>query len=307
MDTPAHMRELESQGLRPIDLVVCNLYPFQQTVADPQVSIADAVEQIDIGGVTLIRAAAKNHARVTVVVDPADYGGILNELGRGGISQGTRERLAYKAFAYTAAYDEAIRSYLEAQGYAGEHELFPERLTIHLERQQSLRYGENPHQRAALYRIPGASGPLGGRLRQGKPLSYNNILDLEAAWRVVCDFDLPTVAILKHNNPCGLASAALAQDAYPLALAGDPVSAFGGIVAVNVPVDEALVSQLGDLFVECIVAPGFACAALHLLQGREAIRVLEIPGGGATGSNSVEILRFAQNDRITRPRWLVSF
>lgn len=277
MDTPAHLSELERQGLKPIDLVVCNLYPFQRTVADPGVAVADAVEQIDIGGVTLIRAAAKNHARVTVVVDPADYDGLLSELGQGGVSEATRKRLAYKAFAHTAAYDESIRSYFQARGYAGASDLFPERATIHLERGQSLRYGENPHQQAALYRIPGSSGSLGGWLLQGKPLSYNNILDLEAAWRVVSDFDAPTVAILKHNNPCGLASATLAQDAYPLALAGDPLSAFGSVIAVNVLVNEALVAQLGDLFVECIVAPGFTSEALDLLQERERIRVLEMP------------------------------
>ena len=277
MDTSAHREELASLGLAPIDLVVCNLYPFTQVVADPQVTLEEAVEQIDIGGVTLLRAAAKNFARVTVVVDPADYGVVLEELQeKGTISEATRRRLAYTAFAHTAAYDEAIRAFFQRRGFAGEEDFFPTHLTLHLEREQLLRYGENPHQQAALYCLPGVQGPLGGRLLQGKPLSYNNLLDLDAAWRAACDFPDPTVVIVKHTNPCGLASADSLAAAYGPALAGDPVSAFGSIIAVNRVFDGEIARRLGGLFVECIAAPGFTAEAREVLAARQKLRLLEM-------------------------------
>lgn len=282
-DTPDDRAELAALGLRPIDLVACNLYPFAATVARPGVTLEEAIEEIDIGGVTLLRAAAKNAARVTVIVDPEDYAPVLEELRTSAaVSPETRRRLAYKAFAHTAAYDEAIRAYLEREGFAGRTELFPERLVLHLERAQMLRYGENPHQAAALYRFPGVEGPLGGRLLQGKTLSYNNLLDLDAAWRVVQSFEEPALAILKHMNPCGLAVAPTLSEAYGPALAGDPVAAFGGIIGANRPFDGETAGLLGDLFVEAIVAPAFTPEARELLSRRTGLRLLEISGGRAT-------------------------
>ncbi|MCS7177987.1 MAG: bifunctional phosphoribosylaminoimidazolecarboxamide formyltransferase/IMP cyclohydrolase [Anaerolineae bacterium] len=284
-DAPSHQEELRNLGIRPIDLVACNLYPFSQVAADPGVSLEEAVENIDIGGVTLLRAAAKNFARVTVVTDPADYGVVLDELAREGmVSEATRRRLAYKAFAHTAAYDEAIRTFLGQRGFAGVEERFPSRLTLHLTRYDVLRYGENPHQQAALYHFPGVAGPLGGQLLQGKPLSYNNILDLAAAWQAAQEFPEPTVVIVKHNNPCGLASASSLAAAYGPALAGDPVSAFGGIIAVNRPLDGETARQLGDLFLECIAAPAFLPEAREILAPRTQLRLLEIPGTRVAGA-----------------------
>lgn len=277
-DSPAHQRELAALGIRPIDLVACNLYPFTQVVADPDTPLEEAVEHIDIGGVTLLRAAAKNFARVTVVTDPADYGPVLAELTQHGrVSETTRRRLALKAFAHTAAYDEAIRTFLSRQGFGGREERFPPHLTLHLYRYDLLRYGENPHQEASLYHFAGVSGPFGGRLLQGKPLSYNNLLDLAAAWEAVRGFPEPTVVIVKHTNPCGLASASTLAAAWGPALAGDPVSAFGGIIAVNRPFDGDIARQLGGLFVECIAAPAFTPEARDLLARRTDLRLLEVP------------------------------
>ncbi len=283
-DAPSHREELASLGITPIDLVVCNLYPFSQVIADPQVSLEEAVENIDIGGVTLLRAAAKNFARVTVVTDPADYETVLDEVReRGEVSEATRRRLAYKAFAHTAAYDEAIRLFFWQRGFAQEGDRFPTHLTLHLRRYEALRYGENPHQPAALYHFAGVPGPLGGRLLQGKALSYNNILDLHAAWRAAQGFPKPTVVIVKHTNPCGLASADSLAAAYGPALAGDPVSAFGGIIGVNRPFDGETARRLGDLFVECIAAPAFTSDALEILSGRPNLRLLEIPTDSVPG------------------------
>lgn len=283
-DAPSHQEELQRLGIRPIDLVACNLYPFSQVTADPHVSLEEAVENIDIGGVTLLRAAAKNFARVTVVTDPADYGKVLKELAQHGeVSEATRRHLAYKAFAHTAAYDEAIRMFLWQRGFAGEKERFPTHLTLHLTRYDLLRYGENPHQRAALYHFPGVAGPLGGRLLQGKPLSYNNLLDLTAAWAAARDFSEPTVVIVKHTNPCGLASAPSLPEAWGPALAGDPVSAFGGIVAANRPFDSETARLLGDLFLECIAAPAFLPEAREVLSHRTQLRLLEVPEAAIPG------------------------
>jgi phosphoribosylaminoimidazolecarboxamide formyltransferase/IMP cyclohydrolase len=276
-DNDADRAELAGLGLRPIDLVVCNLYPFARTVARPDVSLDEAVEQIDIGGVAMLRAAAKNFERVAALVDPADYAALLAELReRGSVAQDTRRRLAYKAFAHTAAYDEAIRAFLEAQGFAGPAPLFAEGLTLRLGRAETLRYGENPHQQAALYRLPGAEGFLGGQLLQGKTLSYNNLLDLDAAWRVAQEYERPALVIVKHGNPCGLASAPTLAEAFAPALAGDPVSAFGGIIGANRPFDGATAQQLGDLFVEAIVAPAFTPEACAALADRSSLRLLEM-------------------------------
>jgi phosphoribosylaminoimidazolecarboxamide formyltransferase/IMP cyclohydrolase len=276
-DTPEDQAELERLGLCPIDLVACNLYPFARTVARENVTLSQAIEQIDIGGVTLLRAAAKNFERVTVLVNPDDYTQVLTELQQQQqVSWDTRGSLAYKAFAHTASYDQAIRSFLQGQGFDQPAQPFPETLDLQLELAQSLRYGENPHQQAALYRFAGTAGPLGGKLLQGKPLSYNNLLDLESAWRLVQEYQAPTLAILKHTNPCGLASATTLAEAFDPALAGDPVSAFGSILGANRTFDAETTGQLGDLFVEAIVAPDFTPEALKVLSSRTNLRLLEI-------------------------------
>lgn len=282
---PAHLAELAIHAIGLIDLVAVNLYPFAQTVARPEVSLAEAVEQIDIGGVALLRAAAKNFAAVTVLCDPADYPLVLAELGQqGDVSLATRKRLALKAFRHTADYDAAIADWLAGQfpevsvetPRRGAGEPFPAELHLHLWHVQTLRYGENPHQRAALYGLSPGATPLGGRLLQGKPLSYNNLLDLDAAWRAVGEFSAPTGVIVKHNNPCGVASAETLERAFSLALAGDPVSAFGSVIAVNRPFDEPTAQALGDLFVEAIAAPDFTAGARRALAQRPGCRLLQM-------------------------------
>lgn len=273
-DTAADQADLATHNIRTIEMVVCNLYPFQQTVARPGVTLAEAIEKIDIGGVTLLRAAAKNFGRVTVVCDPADYAPLVEMLGQAGaIFEAKRAELARKAFAHTAAYDAAISSYLSGQS----GEVLPPTLNISLVKTQEMRYGENPHQAAALYAASEAVGPLGGTLLQGKALSYNNMLDLDAAWQAAQSFAAPTVVIVKHLSPCGVASATDLVTAFPEALASDPVSAFGGVVAVNREFDEATATALGDLFVEAIAAPAFSAEAKEILASRKNCRLVEIP------------------------------
>ena len=274
-DTADDAAELAAHAIAPIDLVVCNLYPFAATVARPNVTTAEAVEQIDIGGVTLLRAAAKNFARVIVLCDPADYAPMLAALAGGGPDESARRALAAKAFAHTWAYDAAVAEYLApapslfGRGMGrglweeGEGAELPQVLRMEWGRVQSLRYGENPHQVAALYAVPGV-GPLGGRLVGGKELSYNNLLDLDAAWRAAESLAAPAVAIVKHLSPCGLAVADSVAAAFPAALASDPVSAFGGVIAANRPVDDAFVAALAaaELFVEAVIAPAFSATAV---------------------------------------------
>jgi len=270
--TPADQDQLGGLGWGEIDLLVVNLYPFEETSADPAASLQTVIEQIDIGGVALLRAAAKNFAHVTVACDPTDYAPLLAEIeAQGSVSLETRRRLAVRAFAHTAAYDAAIWRFL-----AGDEELLPERSVLGLRKLTDLRYGENPHQQAALYALPGVSGPLGGELLQGKPLSYNNLLDLDAAWRAAAAFERPTLVIVKHLNPCGIASADALAEAFPPALAGDPVSAFGGVVAANGPFDGATARALGDLFVEAIAAPTFTDEAREVLSGRQGCRLVAL-------------------------------
>lgn len=270
--TPEAQAELQALGWDYIDLVAVNLYPFEQTIAKSDVTLAEAIENIDIGGVALIRAAAKNHARVTVVCEPADYVAVLNELQQTGTcSPQTRQALAVKGFAHTAHYDAAIQRYL-AQA-AGQ----PATLQLTAQPVQTLRYGENPHQTATLYSWQPNAGPLGGTLLQGKALSYNNILDLDAAWQSVVRFAEPTVVIVKHLSPCGIASATSLAAAFPAALASDPISAFGGVIALNRSLDAATVQAFGDLFIECIAAPAFETDALSLLAKRKNCRLIEIP------------------------------
>ena len=267
---PEHLRALESLGIDPLDLVVVNLYPFAATVADPDVAPESAVEMIDIGGPTMVRAAAKNHDHVGVVVDPADYATVIECLRTdGGFTARMRRELAAKAFASTGAYDASVA------GWFARDEAFPPvRLTVHHKR-QDLRYGENPHQDAAYYVEGGRSWGLGSaRQTHGKELSYNNLLDTDAAWGMAADFREPCVAIVKHMNPAGLAVADSVAEAYPKALAGDPVSAFGGIVAVNRPVDEATAAQIVAVFTEVVVAPGYTDAALEVLRTKKNLRLL---------------------------------
>jgi len=269
---------MEQHGIRPIDLVVVNLYPFEAVTAKPDCDLAEAVEMIDIGGPTMIRAAAKNHARTTVVVDPADYTALMQaiETGDGDVGAELRARLATRAFQRTAAYDAAIARYLS-------DERFPETLVLSMQRQQQLRYGENPHQAAAVYTEPGWRGPsvTGAEQLGGKKLSYNNLADADAALDLVLEFDQPAAVVVKHTNPCGVATDDddLAA-AFERALQTDPMSAFGGIVALNRTVDMATAEALAKIFFEVILAPGFETDALARLQRKKMLRLLAIPGMG---------------------------
>ncbi len=273
----ASLDEIQQHQIQPIDLVVCNLYPFEETVAQPHVTLAEAVEQIDIGGVTLLRAAAKNFAHVTTVVEPADYDRILEELRSAGeTATETRAELALKAFRHTAAYDSAISSYL-AEASLSESELFPDTLPLVLRKTQDLRYGENPHQAGALYRLAGVRGLAEAEQLHGKGLSFTNVLDIDTAWSLAYEFHDPTAISVKHATPCGAASAETQVEAYRAALASDPVSAFGGIVAVNQPLEAETAEAISELFTEAVVAPDFTDAALEILTEKQNIRLMRIP------------------------------
>jgi phosphoribosylaminoimidazolecarboxamide formyltransferase/IMP cyclohydrolase len=270
---PEHMATLEREGIEPIDLVCVNLYPFEQTVAGHEVDPAVAVENIDIGGPTMIRAAAKNHEGVAVVVKPESYDAVCAELEESGgeVSASTRHWLANEAFAQTARYDAAI-----SRWFSTSYEDFPEHLTVAYEKELDLSYGENPHQRAALYSEAGMRSHIlsGVSKLHGKALSFNNVLDLDSARRLNEDFGEPACTIVKHNNPCGVAVGEDALDAYRKALACDPVSAYGGVIAINRPVGVELAEALHQNFVEVLLAPGFEEGALEVLQQKEAIRIL---------------------------------
>jgi phosphoribosylaminoimidazolecarboxamide formyltransferase/IMP cyclohydrolase len=278
--TAEHKAEMQQAGLVPIDLVVVNLYPFRETVARGA-PFEDVIENIDIGGPAMIRSAAKNHERVAVLVDPADYEPVLAEIEADGeVSAATRFRLARKAFAHTAAYDGAIASHLGRLSSPDAPPAdFPETLVISGTLTRALRYGENPHQKAAFYATAGVAGPSLARAEvlQGKELSYNNLLDLDAALRLCAEFSAPAAAIIKHNNPCGAAVAGGIVEAYRRARETDPVSAFGGIVAVNRPVDGELARELSETFLECVIAPAFAPEALALLAAKKNLRLLTSP------------------------------
>jgi len=273
-DLPDHLVQMQAHGIAPIDLVAVNLYPFEATVARGA-AFDDCVENIDIGGPALIRAAAKNHDFVAVLTEPAHYADILAELAaHGGTTLALRRRLAGAAYARTAAYDAAIAAWFADQ----RGDVFPQRLTIGGALRQSLRYGENPHQQAAFYANGGRPGVATARQVQGKELSYNNLNDTDAAVEAVAEFAEPTVVIVKHANPCGVASAASLADAWVAALRCDPVSAFGGIVAVNRPLDEATAERIAAIFTEVIVAPDATPEALALLARKKNLRVL-LTGG----------------------------
>jgi phosphoribosylaminoimidazolecarboxamide formyltransferase/IMP cyclohydrolase len=259
--------QLRSLGWSMIDLVAVNLYPFETTIAQPNVSLADAIEQIDIGGVALIRAAAKNHERVTLVCEPHDYPTVLTNLVAGKLDSETRKLLALKGFRMTAHYDQAIGNYLDGSQVE----------SLSLYPIQSLRYGENPHQPAALLGFHPGDTPLGGKVLQGKELSYNNLLDLDAAWRAVVSYEKNSIVIVKHLSPCGIASADSQSAAYQAALASDPISAFGGIIAANRTLEAATATAISELFVECIIAPAFDEEALSILARKKNLRLVQIP------------------------------
>ncbi len=275
---PAHMETIAKHNIVPIDMVVVNLYPFSQTVARPGVSRAEAIENIDIGGPSMLRSAAKNHASVAVVCDAEDYAPILSEMQRegGALSQGTRDRLAASAFAHTAAYDTAIAAYLQASP-GDSQSAFPETVTLNLRKVQDLRYGENPHQQAAFYSQSGAleEGIASAKKLHGKELSFNNIYDVDAAYSLVREFwaeKEAAAAIIKHTNPCGVALASDLAAAFRRARAGDPLSAFGGILALSRPVDRATAELITgkNTFFEAIIAPGYADDALPILTEKKA-------------------------------------
>jgi phosphoribosylaminoimidazolecarboxamide formyltransferase / IMP cyclohydrolase len=274
-DEPDHVAQLAELDIDPIDLVVVNLYPFEHTVASGAAE-ADIVEMIDVGGPTMLRAAAKNHGSVGVVVDPADHARVLDDLaGHGGLTATLRRELAATAFRHTATYDAAIATWFA--GVDGP----PPFLGLALERSAVLRYGENPHQQAGLYRVAGArSGVAQAAQLGGKELSFNNLLDTHAAWSLVAELDDPAVVIIKHTNPAGVAVAATLLEAYRRAFEGDPVSAFGGIVALNRPVDAATARAITEVFTEVVIAPGFDAGAREVLAARPNLRVLE-HGGAA--------------------------
>jgi phosphoribosylaminoimidazolecarboxamide formyltransferase/IMP cyclohydrolase len=273
----AHEAAVREHGIAPIDLVVVNLYPFEQTVARPQVTLHDAIENIDIGGPSMLRSAAKNHESVTVVVDPFDYAVVAQQISAGGqTTLKLRRELAAKVYARTAAYDAAIAAHLQKEFALGQDSL-PAILTLSAPLAQTLRYGENPHQAAALY------GKFRDYFHQlhGKELSYNNILDLTAAAALIAEFqqDAPTLAILKHTNPCGVGQGKSLREAWEKAFATDKQAPYGGIIAVNQPLDGPCAEAIAEIFSEVIVAPGFSSAALEVLQKKKNLRLLEILKG----------------------------
>ena len=290
-DLEEHQAAARAHGIGMIDLLVVNLYPFQQTVAKPDCSFDDAVENIDIGGPAMLRAAAKNHAGVAVVVDPADYPALLDALAAGGTDFATRLALATKAFGHTAQYDGAIANHLSSLAADGSRETWPRTLTLQFNQVQSLRYGENPHQSAAFYRDadPAAGSLANYRQLHGKELSYNNIADADAAWECVKAFDAPACVIVKHANPCGVAVGTGPLEAYRLAFATDPTSAFGGILAFNRPVDALTAAAIGKQFAEVIIAPSFDDEAFAALSAKANLRLLTIAPGRA--SNRVDLKR----------------
>jgi phosphoribosylaminoimidazolecarboxamide formyltransferase / IMP cyclohydrolase len=273
-DRPRHLAEAAENAIELIDLVVVNLYPFEETVANPAVEYEEAIENIDIGGPSMLRSAAKNHASVTVVCDPADYGAVLSAMaGEPGGLAALRRSLALKVFQRTAAYDAAIARYLESQERGPDLEAlggFPSTLQMSWTKAQPLRYGENPHQKAALY------GTFGDHYQQiqGKELSYNNILDITSATYLIGEFERPTVAILKHTNPCGLGSAETLREAWEKAYATDRQAPYGGIIIVNRTLDEDLARLIAEIFTEVIIAPRFSAEALSILEKKRNLRLM---------------------------------
>jgi phosphoribosylaminoimidazolecarboxamide formyltransferase/IMP cyclohydrolase len=278
---PKHLKELKKFKINPFQIVCCNLYPFEHVIQKESFTHEEAIENIDIGGPCMVRAAAKNHKSVAIVIDPEDYDAVLEELKeKGGLSAETKEKLALKAFKHTRYYDSIITRYLSSR--IETEEKFPHHRAVFLEKIQDLRYGENPHQKAAFYRELGvnedAMGSQVTRAKQlhGKELSFNNIVDMDAAWSAANYFADPTVAIIKHTNPCGMAKAENIHTAYKKALACDPVSAFGGIVAANHRIDEETAREMSGLFVEVVIAPSYTPKALAILKEKKNLRIMEM-------------------------------
>jgi len=291
-DFPEHVSALEKHQIPTIDMVVVNLYPFQQTVAREHCSLEDAIENIDIGGPAMLRSSAKNHKDVIVICDPTDYSQVLGELNanQGEVSYETKFTLAKKVFAHTAQYDGAITNYFTSLGADKQHATrssYPATLNLHFEKVQEMRYGENPHQSAAFYR---ESNPQVGALAnytqlQGKELSYNNIADADAAWECVKTFDESACVIIKHANPCGVAVGVTPLEAYSKALQTDPTSAFGGIIAFNRELDGNAAEAVAKQFVEVLIAPSFSEKARQIFAGKQNVRLLEIPLGNAVNAH----------------------
>ncbi len=300
-DKPDHMRAATEHGIGMIDLVVVNLYPFEETIQKPSVTSEEAIEQIDIGGPSMLRSAAKNHASVTVVTDPSDYSKVLDALAQPDKLSALRRRLATKVFARTGAYDRAIARYLETQIESDEPDLaslagFPERFDISIPKAADLRYGENPHQKAALY---GRFFEVFEQL-QGKELSFNNIIDISAATYLIGEFERPTIAILKHTNPCGVASADELTEAWDLAFATDRQAPFGGIIVANQTVDEALANRIREIFSEVIIAPSFTPEALSIFGKRKNLRLMIAKDG--VGADSLKDIRSAVGGVLLQDR-----
>jgi phosphoribosylaminoimidazolecarboxamide formyltransferase / IMP cyclohydrolase len=303
-------KQAAEHGIAPIDLVVVNLYPFEATAAKAGLTSGELIENIDIGGPTMLRSAAKNFESVTVVTDPADYDRVASEIEKSqDTTLMTRLELARKVFTTTSRYDGVIATELERLSAAGdkveltEKPLLPERVHIALHRQQELRYGENPHQAAALY-VPAGRAPEGlaaARQLQGKELSYNNFVDLEAARSLAGEFRGPAAVIIKHNNPCGAAEQDTLRDAYLRALASDPVSAFGGVLAFNRVVDSVTAEEVAKLFVECIVAPGFDDKAKSIFAAKKNLRLLELPATGLQSERELQLKRISGGMLLQQP------
>ncbi|MFO1302336.1 MAG: bifunctional phosphoribosylaminoimidazolecarboxamide formyltransferase/IMP cyclohydrolase [Burkholderiales bacterium] len=307
-DIPAHVAALREHAIPTIDLVVVNLYPFRETVAKPGCTLEDAIENIDIGGPSMVRAAAKNWPHVGILVDPDDYPAVLAELAKAGaLSDDTRFGLMRKAFAHTASYDGAIANWLGGRGVRGEAtghaQRWPGMLNVTAVKVQDMRYGENPHQSAAFYRdespAPGSIATY--RQLQGKELSYNNVADSDAAWECVKTFAEPACVIVKHANPCGVAIAATPLEAYRKAFATDPTSAFGGIIAFNRPVDAATVEAVAAQFLEVLIAPAYTDDALAAIAKKVNVRVLEIPALGEARPNAWDMKRVGGGVLVQSP------
>jgi phosphoribosylaminoimidazolecarboxamide formyltransferase / IMP cyclohydrolase len=285
----AHRAAVAEHGIPAIDMVVVNLYAFEKTAAKPGVHFEELIENIDIGGPSMIRSAAKNFQDVAVVTSPSDYDAIADEMARSGgaLSKETKWRLAQKAFATTAAYDSAIASTLERVRLNGSFQVeepsgFPQTLRLQFQKTMDLRYGENPHQKAAMYADASGAGVANAHQLQGKELSYNNIVDLQAAWDLAQEFDEPVCAIIKHTNPCGTATGKTLAEAYVRALECDPVSAFGGVIGVNRGVDAAAATEMAKLFLEVIAAPAFDAGAKGVFASKKNLRLVEVPAGRQT-------------------------
>lgn len=291
-DFPEHVAALQQHGIPTIDLVVVNLYPFQQTIAKEQCSLEDAIENIDIGGPAMLRSSAKNHKDVVVICDPSDYAQVLSELNanQGEVSYATKFALAKKVFAHTAQYDGAITNYFTSLGEDKLHATrspYPATLNLHFEKVQEMRYGENPHQSAAFYRdVKVADGALANYTQlQGKELSYNNIADADAAWECVKTFTEIACVIIKHANPCGVAIGGSPLEAYSKALQTDPTSAFGGIIAFNVELDGNAAEAIAKQFVEVVIAPSFTEQAKQVFASKQNVRLLQVPLGSAVNAH----------------------